>query len=352
MQKGSSDLIRLTALLSLPWLFSCLCVEAQTKHATVSTTAKRDLGPVAKVLDLKGKVYRFNGFNKVYLKKGEDIFPDTKLNSEAGGWLVLHYQNEIKDKEIIRQRRYPYIVPHMVKDTGVLSSLRIAAGRPRGDGDRKPIYSPPQAENGSIGCVWPAECVFRWTPFPNGTALTLTLRSTSTTREMVWSKSMQDNGNGMGIFADARMAMSIFRKAHPNADLEFTLVSNDGTSHSVRFSLIAEKEDLAVKDALAKIERRRKAMEAEDHKRRPMNEWEDAKQENALISHISRASLFQHHYLYTEAAEEMEKAFKVAPDRGDIWRGAIWAHRRTGNAVREQCLRTHPPPGEVETGDI
>ena len=172
--------------------------------------------------------------------------------------------------------------------------------------------------------------------------------------ESIWSKTLREGDHGTGYFSDVREKLTSFRKEHPAIDLTLTVEPQNGLSEifTVRFSLLSEKGEADLKVALNQIEIRRTALNDKDHKTRPTDEWEMAMQENALVFHISRASLFQHYHLYTEAAEEMDKAIAIPLGGTNIQFSAIWAHRRTGNTMREAAIIQRLPPGAKIPGDF
>jgi hypothetical protein len=67
-----------------------------------------------------------------------------------------------------------------------------------------------------------------------------------------------------------------------------------------------------------------------------LTEWE--KEPEGLLRRLGRASVFDRHKMFSEAAEEYEAALKIAPKGHDLILRTAEAHRRTGNYARQEEL--------------
>jgi len=185
------------------------------------------------------------------------------------------------------------------------------------------IYSPPSGGYGSA--VWPEHFVIRWVPRKGAQSLSLSIRDEIGTQ--LWP---QGTDHGASVRADvgelsseqARQALLKYRQTGKRGALTLIVADSEGNEDDVQFSIVSVQEEEALRSQLKACD-----------------------QQSGIMNYICRSYYFRQIDRYTEAAEEYEKAVKLAPDSVDLRLHLIAAQRLTGNYAREQELIGKLPRG-------
>lgn len=220
----------------------------------------------------------------------------------------------------------PFHVPHVPQEKSAREAGKVvltSAGLHQSIAAS--IFSPPQHD----GVVWPDKFAFRWTPTPQKVRLVLRLYSSVRDETPpLWESPEIEADKKEFVFPDAREALRKLRARRPDAQVELSLVTPDDKSTEILFRVLSEEEETKLKLELESLE--------------------DGKEPQRSIG---RSYAFMRRHLYTEAADEMEKALAAFPDSVSLRFAVIWAHRRSGNTERAAFHTKLLPPDTHIPGD-
>jgi len=163
--------------------------------------------------------------------------------------------------------------------------------------------------------VRPDRLVLQWIPGSRDCPLTATIRDRDD--RVLWNRDDVDAVPGILDDARARAALAQYVATHAKRRLELTLADACDHSQTVRFDVLSESEISALDAELAT--------------------WKKAT-DDALLSHLGNAAIYERHRLFTEVAAEYDQALQLFPQSRALLQHAIDAHDRNGNTTRAREL--------------
>jgi hypothetical protein len=164
--------------------------------------------------------------------------------------------------------------------------------------------------------VSPDTLVFRW-KFTSETniSLDLSLRSVKT-NEFIWKQDGVAIVSGELVSEEARAALKKFRAKNPRVEVKFSISYQGRDLDYVIFEpKISIEEEKALKEELSELDKK-----------------------EGFLRLIGRADAFSRHGLFTESAQEYERALKASPESEDLQIAVVFAQCRADNWDRARQL--------------
>ena len=291
-------------------------------HGTAQTRAPKQSVKVMAVANVRTNIARVVVNGKLTtLHFGDPLYAGWVLKCPGGSRLEFSYLNG--DFATIKPDSRPYHVRSIKPPAKPVSSIWVSAARKMAP--TASIYSPPHED----GVVWPASFVFGWEPLADRIHIALrdpmlAIESTSP----LWVSPQLDGKDGQYTSKEVRRLLQKFRHEHPGGQLQLTLVRTDNSSQAVIFTVLSERDERLLSNEVNQF-----------------NKLAEPQRSMAIADAYTRRRLF------TEAAEEIEKASSADPESVGLRYAAIWANRRSGNREAEELQTNLLPANSAIPGD-
>jgi hypothetical protein len=238
------------------------------------------------------------------------VFAEERLKCDAGATLKVIIYDKLQE---IRCPSgwfpIPSVSPQIAK-----SKIEAATTYGRGGGrDRSQstgVFAPADYSEVQIG-----KFDIRWNP---GVAMTsFSLVALEGQAKEIWKETLaSSDSSGRFTSKAAKDALLKYRQEVGDGTLVLKWETAAKEKGYVRFSILLPDEE-------AKLQA-------------DLSEWD--KEPEGLLRRLGRASVYDRHKMFSEAADEYEAALKIAPKGHDLILRTAEAHRRTGNYVRQEEL--------------
>lgn len=272
----------------------------------VRGTAYWRAAPTAPRKVLQPKADQYRG-----LRSGEQVF------CARGSRLQLMLNGRLRE---VKPAEGWVTIPPPARTTGLTERAieaygrRLGAERPLGSA----LYSPAEGSR-----VRASRLVVRWQPDSAWKRITLALRDEA--GQELWRRPRVEAGTGRLEDAELRLRLQQRLTSAPDSSLELQLITPDGASYIVHFSLLPSTEEASLAAELAAFD-----------------------QGPGLLPRIGRAQTLIHYRLYNEAADEYEAALSQAPESRALLEKTLQLERLIGNSARAEELEQRLVWGQKE----
>jgi hypothetical protein len=271
---------------------------------------QRPVGAI--VEEFQGSVLLEQNGKQVRLKPKLDIarslFVGERVYCEKGAKLTIKAGSKTLELDE-NSGWYTIVPPDSAQFKKIIDAYGRTGGRDRGDFTVPILYAP--ANDSS---VVPEQFEVRWLPLKQLCVVSFVIQDAN--GQEIWRQREVDGSAGLFGSARATEALSNYREKKGSGVLQLKLADSCGNEDRVNFTVLSVDAESTLNQALAT--------------------W--AGEQDQLMTHLGRASVFVEYEMFAQAADEYEAALKRVPESSALLKLTIAAQRRTGNRARAKEL--------------